>query len=671
MGTVKTRLGRLPPRRGAVLAGALALLGALLLGAGVQPSLAVGSPNITTTASPSTEVGLQIFDNANLQGGENPTGTIVFSLFGPGDEACANRIFTSNVTVSGNGSYNSQRFTTSQAGTYRWQARYSGDPNNNPAGPTACSDPAETVVVSKASTVLNTTGSGPAGLGAPIHDTAVLAGGLNPTGTISFFLYAPDDQFCSGTPLFTSTVPVNGNGTYVSGDFTPAAPGVYKWRASYSGDVNNLGVSLTSCLEPSEASTVTAASGLTITTTASAATTVGGQVSDTATLSGGTSPTGTITFRLYGPNDATCAGTPAFQSAKPVSGNGTVQSDPFTVTQAGTYHWVAAYGGDANNPAITTPCNDPAEAVVVSPGTTTTSTTSTTSTSTTAPPTSTTSPSTTSPSTTSPPATTTTAPATTTTVPPVTTTTAAPATTTTVPSGMTTTAAPGATTTVPPATTTTVPPAATTTVPPGTTTTAAPGTPTTSTTSTTGAGPTTTSLGTTTTVAAAPGAPSVSISPSTVPAGQNATVTGTNLPPGPVDVTLFSTPVVLARPTVGAAGTFSVVVTIPADTEPGAHRLVVGRPDGTPLAETTVTATPPASQMVAQTAGPVTRQLSRTGADASEPAGMAAAMVAAGLLLLAATRRRSLAGAWAIPAAVPAPLRRRQRHRRRRRYPWD
>ncbi len=44
-----------------------------------------------------------------------------------------------------------------------------------------------------------------------------------------------------------------------------------------------------------------------IVTQASPSVTVGGQVTDTATLTGGTSPTGTLTFVLYGPDDATCA----------------------------------------------------------------------------------------------------------------------------------------------------------------------------------------------------------------------------------------------------------------------------------------------------------------------------------------------------------------------------
>jgi hypothetical protein len=52
------------------------------------------------------------------------------------------------VPVSGDGDYVSASFTPAAAGTYRWVATYSGDGNNNPAGPTSCDDAAEAVAVS-------------------------------------------------------------------------------------------------------------------------------------------------------------------------------------------------------------------------------------------------------------------------------------------------------------------------------------------------------------------------------------------------------------------------------------------------------------------------------------------------------------------------------------------
>jgi hypothetical protein len=90
-------------------------------------------------------------------------------------------------------------------------------------------------------------------------------------------------------------------------------------------------------------------------------------VTDTATLSGGANPTGSITFRLYGPDDATCASTPVFTSnAITVNGNGTYVSAPGYVPPApGTYRWIATYSGDAGNASIAGACNDPNEQVTI------------------------------------------------------------------------------------------------------------------------------------------------------------------------------------------------------------------------------------------------------------------------------------------------------------------
>jgi hypothetical protein len=78
-----------------------------------------------------------------------------------------------------------------------------------------------------------------------------------------------------------------------------------------------------------------------------------------------TNPAGTLTFRLHGILDPNCTNPPVFTSSKAVNGNGYYQSDSFVPLEAGTYRWVASYGGDARNAAVTSSCNDPAQAVAV------------------------------------------------------------------------------------------------------------------------------------------------------------------------------------------------------------------------------------------------------------------------------------------------------------------
>jgi hypothetical protein len=219
------------------------------------------SPAITTQATVNAALGSPIADQATLSGGNNPTGSIVFTAYGPTDSTCSSTpVYASAaVPVSGTGDYgNSPAFTPAAAGTYRWRAFYLGDANNLGVS-TPCNDANETSAVSQATPALVTAASGPVDLGNSISDQATLSGGDNPTGTITFTAYGPNDATCSSTPAYTSSpVTVNGNGDYGnSPEFTPGTAGTYRWQASYSGDANNASVS-TSCNDPDEASVVNA-----------------------------------------------------------------------------------------------------------------------------------------------------------------------------------------------------------------------------------------------------------------------------------------------------------------------------------------------------------------------------------------------------------------------------
>jgi hypothetical protein len=92
---------------------------------------------------------------------------------------------------------------------------------------------------------------------------------------------------------------------------------------------------------------------------------LGEPVADAATLTGGAHPTGHVTFDLFGPDDASCSQPPVASTTHPVAGVGTYASAPATPTKPGGYRFVARYGGDADNVAVSGACNDPNESVVV------------------------------------------------------------------------------------------------------------------------------------------------------------------------------------------------------------------------------------------------------------------------------------------------------------------
>lgn len=325
------------------------------------------TPTVTTQATVNATAGNAISDTATIAGGETPGGTITFTAYGPDDANCTGAaVFTDTETVSGNGDYTTNpAFTPTAVGTYRWRATYSGDPQNTAVSP-ACNAANETSTVAKATPTLSTQATVNAAFGSPISDTATLAGGASPTGTITFNAYGPSDANCTGAAVFTDTETVSGNGPYTTTPaFTPTAAGTYRWRASYAGDAQNEAVSGL-CNAANETSTVAQATP-TLSTQATASATMGGPISDTATLTGlgGTTPAGTITFRAYGPNDLTCA-TVVFTDTEAVSGNGQYTTNPaFIPAAVGNYRWVASYSGDANNFAVTGACGDAGETSTV------------------------------------------------------------------------------------------------------------------------------------------------------------------------------------------------------------------------------------------------------------------------------------------------------------------
>jgi hypothetical protein len=181
-------------------------------------------------------------------------------------------------------------------------------------------------------------------LGNSIYDLATLATGGNPTGSMTFRLYGPSNPTCTGTPVFTSVVGVNGDGTYASQSFTPLATGTYNWVASYSGDANNAAVSGT-CGDPNESTTVDAAPLPSPSATATATATPGATATATATATPGASATATATATPAATATATATPTasPASQtlnlSTRMRTGTGdNVGIGGFTITGAAPKH---------------------------------------------------------------------------------------------------------------------------------------------------------------------------------------------------------------------------------------------------------------------------------------------------------------------------------------------
>jgi hypothetical protein len=190
-------------------------------------------PSIATTLSADTiQVGGSVHDSATLTGATaNAGGSVTYTVYT--DSACSQGAQSAGTKTVTNGVVpDSDPVTFNTAGDYYWQAVYSGDANN--AGATSvCTS--EHLVVTKRSPGISTAQN------LIPNDDATISGAFNATGTITFSLFSPSAPTCSGTPAYTETVTVSGNGTYntTNTSFIASTEGTWRWRVSYSGDANN------------------------------------------------------------------------------------------------------------------------------------------------------------------------------------------------------------------------------------------------------------------------------------------------------------------------------------------------------------------------------------------------------------------------------------------------
>lgn len=315
------------------------------------------TPSITTTINPSATitVGSSVTDQATLSGGfpsTGVTGSVTYAFFSNG--SCSGTpTSTSTVTVSTSNSVPaSSSVTPASAGSFAFNATYSGDANNNRVSSTC-----EPLTVNKATPSLTTniTPSSTVTQGTAVTDHATINGGFpstGVTGTVSYFFFTGGT--CSGTATSEGTVTVGvGNSVPASNSVTPASTGSFSFNATYSGDGNNNRVS-SAC----EALTVSA--GLVVGTTInpSSTITVGASVTDQATLTGGvpsTGVTGTVSYFLFGTGN--CTGTATLEGTVTIGASNSVgPSNSVTPASAGSFSFNATYSGDANNPRTSSAC---------------------------------------------------------------------------------------------------------------------------------------------------------------------------------------------------------------------------------------------------------------------------------------------------------------------------
>jgi hypothetical protein len=292
--------------------------------------------NVVTNSSPTTLGSPVTFTDTitGPTGGATPTGSITWTLSGPGSPTCAN----SNLSGAANTATTTCSITPTVTGTYTATAAFSATTIYNSV--TSSQDSITVAAFAPTNVVTN---SSPTTLGSTVTYTDTVTGPTNgptPTGTIAWTLSGPNSPTCSSVLLAGS-----GHTATATCVITYSQSGTYTASAAYPGDSN-----YNSVTSATNSNTVANPTPTNVVSVSPASPTLGSTVTYTDTVTGptnGPTPTGTVAWTLTGPNTPSC-------SASTLSGSGNTAHATCVVVYSDaavfptSYTARAAYPGDSN-----------------------------------------------------------------------------------------------------------------------------------------------------------------------------------------------------------------------------------------------------------------------------------------------------------------------------------
>ena len=180
-----------------------------------------------------------VTDTATLTGANTSTatGTVTYGVFS--DSTCNTSVGSGGtVNVTGPNVPTSGAVTLPSAGTYYWQASYSGD-TNNATSTSTCQSEREIVTGPASASVTTAVQSGGVSVtsvpaGSTVSDQATVSGASGtPTGTVGFTFFTNNTCAIPGSSDGTGTLNA---GVANSNPEGPLAAGPYSFLATYNGD---------------------------------------------------------------------------------------------------------------------------------------------------------------------------------------------------------------------------------------------------------------------------------------------------------------------------------------------------------------------------------------------------------------------------------------------------
>ena len=200
-----------------------------------------------------------------------------------------------------------------------------------------------------------------------MHITGALASWKGQVQVRAYGPYAAAaDATCDGTPVFSAAYDAAGPLTFLSPPATFATPGWYAYQEVVPGDDDDIGLT-TPCGAKGELVQVQAAPTLG-TTVSSAVVAPGAAIVDHVAVAGLSGQAVTVDAALYGPFPTAaaivCTGTPAWTGTIAVAADGTYDTDPVSVSDAGYYTYQESIAPGDLVKGVTSACSDTAETTV-------------------------------------------------------------------------------------------------------------------------------------------------------------------------------------------------------------------------------------------------------------------------------------------------------------------
>lgn len=252
---------------------------------------------------------------------------------------------TTSFVARGSGETTTELLTPAAPGIYTYQLAVEG--NADVIGTTTpCGVPEETIRVETQPAVTTVVSDQSITPGAPLFDRVLVTGLNGETATVTARLYGPfptrEAIQCDGEPVWTDTIRVSGDSEVNTELVTLPAPGYYTYVESIAAEDFVRAADHPCGLVPQ--TSIVAGSPAITTRISDRTTNPGDTVTDTVVVTGLGALSAPVEVELHGPfptrEAIQCEGTPHATSTFTATGDGTYETEPVTVDEAGFYTYV-------------------------------------------------------------------------------------------------------------------------------------------------------------------------------------------------------------------------------------------------------------------------------------------------------------------------------------------